>query len=103
MNSDTKVLPRWRKLLFGSGTTVCVFAAIGAVCCWRNPFSLIHLANGGFSINPLDEYLFKASLYASALAVFLGVFGRGGARVLLIAIAILLLALSVIGYTANHV
>lgn len=81
----------------------CALAVVGAVGCWENPFPLVHLADGGYMTNPLDEYLLIASACASLLTVVLAAFGRGGSRILMILIGLLLLALAAVGFVQSHV
>ncbi len=81
----------------------CVLAVVRAVGCWENPFPLVHLADGGYMTNPLDEYLLVASAFVSLLTVVLAAFGRGGSRILMILIGLLLLVLTTFGFISNYV
>ena len=80
-----------------------VLSAIGAFVCWESPFPLIPWGAGGYQTNPWDERVFIGAVSTSLLTAILAAFGRGGLRVLLILIGLVLLALSVFGFVSNHV
>jgi|GEM_PF-5031477 len=102
MSSNTQMYPQWRTLLFRVGVISCVLAAIGTIVCWANPFPLIPWGEGGYQTNSRDEYVFLGSVSTSLLTVILSSFGRGGSRILLILIGLVLLALCVVGFFNNH-
>ena len=103
MSDHQRTLTQRRKVLFGGCVIATGLSAFCAVGCWISPFPLVSSGNGGYSTNPLDEYLLCISVLLPLLAVALAFWGRGLLRLLFIGIGLLLLVLSVFGFVANHV
>jgi hypothetical protein len=103
MNEGVNGLSNWRMVLFRLSCVAALLSAGAMVVDWTAPFPLVHLANGGYSTNPWDEYFYNAGLVLCLLTVLLAFFGRGIARWLLIALGFVLLMLSFYGFMVNHV
>ncbi len=65
MNNDVQAYPKWRRLLFRAGVIAGVLSVLGAFGCLMNPFPLLPWGDGGYRINPLDDYLLLASVSTS--------------------------------------
>jgi hypothetical protein len=103
MNSEDPVRCGTRKRIFITSIAASVLGAIGCAICWAAPFPLVPWGEGGYAVSPWDDRVLVASVVLLMLGIALSLFGRGIPRLFLIAIDIVLIALSILGYVGNHV
>jgi hypothetical protein len=103
MSEGGNGLSKWRAVIFRFSFAAAASSAIAMVIDWTVPFPLIKYADGSYSISPWDDRAFGAGLVLCVVTIALAGFGRGVWRLLLIAVALLLLTLSVLGFVRNHV
>jgi Mn2+/Fe2+ NRAMP family transporter len=100
--SNTSPSQRWRFVLFGMGWTAAVASVAACVCSWSVHFPLLSDGQGGWRLNPLEDWVLIAGLSTSLVAIILGSFGKGVGRVFLIAMGILFILLNMAAWMSNH-
>ena len=91
------------EVLFRLSFLALLMSALAMIADWTAPFPLVHFSNGSYSISPWDFRVFFAGLASCALTIMLASFGRGKLRWLTIALGVVLLVLSLLGFAENHV
>jgi len=101
MSNSTRT-ERRRSVLLSIGGTAAVLSAAAAVCTWVHPFPLLSDGQGGWRLNPLEDWVFIAGLSTGLVTTVLGAFGKRGGRVFLVLIGVLLMLFNIFGWLGNH-
>jgi hypothetical protein len=101
-STDSTTDIKWRKVLFIIGWFAAMLSTGAGFCTWFAHFPLLSDGQGGWRLNPLEDWVLIAGVVTGFSAAILGVFGKRAGRVLLIVFGIFLILFNAAGWLGNH-